>query len=75
MESQPQNPEFRFNPENFHPWATFYFILYQNILMLIRLDFLNRKYQTIMSRRNGGDSVNSESIGLLSRDLILKFGF
>ena len=21
MESQPQNPEFRINPENFHPWA------------------------------------------------------
>ena len=21
MESQPQNPEFRNNPENFHPWA------------------------------------------------------
>ena len=20
MESQPQNPEFRMNPENFHPW-------------------------------------------------------
>ena len=20
MESQPQNPEFRDNPENFHPW-------------------------------------------------------
>ena len=20
MESQPQNPEFRINPENFHPW-------------------------------------------------------
>ena len=21
MESQPQNPEFRYNPENFHPWS------------------------------------------------------
>ena len=21
MESQPQNPQFRNNPENFHPWA------------------------------------------------------
>ena len=21
MESQPQNPEFRMNPENFHPWT------------------------------------------------------
>ena len=21
MESQPQNPKFRNNPENFHPWA------------------------------------------------------
>ena len=23
MESQPQNPEFRNNPENFHPWRQF----------------------------------------------------
>ena len=23
MESQPQNPEFRNNPENFHPWSVF----------------------------------------------------
>ena len=22
MESQPQNPEFRNNPENFHPWTS-----------------------------------------------------
>ena len=22
MENQPQNPEFRNNPENFHPWDT-----------------------------------------------------
>ena len=22
MESQPQNPEFRINPENLHPWIT-----------------------------------------------------
>ena len=22
MESQPQNPEFRIYPENFHPWAS-----------------------------------------------------
>ena len=22
MESQPQNPEFRNNPENFHPWIS-----------------------------------------------------
>ena len=21
MESQPQNPEFKNNPENFHPWS------------------------------------------------------
>ena len=27
MESQPQNPEFRINSENFHPWAQ---ILYSN---------------------------------------------
>ena len=23
MESQPQNPEFRNNPENFHPWVCY----------------------------------------------------
>ena len=23
MESQPQNPEFRINPENFHPWVIY----------------------------------------------------
>ena len=33
MESQPQNPEFRINPENFHPCHTlpkFLFTGYQN---------------------------------------------
>ena len=24
MESQPQNPEFSNNPENFHPWRHYY---------------------------------------------------
>ena len=24
MESQPQSPEFRINPENFHPWYNHY---------------------------------------------------
>ena len=23
MENQPQNPEFRNSPENFHPWSLF----------------------------------------------------
>ena len=32
MESQPQNPEFRNNPENFHPWVKILF----NILSLFR---------------------------------------
>ena len=27
MESQPQNPEFSNNPENFHPWSCQYLIL------------------------------------------------
>ena len=27
MESQPQNPEFRINPENFHPWGQEAYIL------------------------------------------------
>ena len=26
MESQPQNPEFRINSENFHPWSIQFFI-------------------------------------------------
>ena len=33
MESQPQNPEFRKNPENFHPWpcpTTMAFAIGQN---------------------------------------------
>ena len=28
MESQPQNPEFRINPENFHPCGCFIFIVF-----------------------------------------------
>ena len=30
MESQPQNPEFRINPENFHPWRFDYLISNQS---------------------------------------------
>ena len=46
MESQPQNPEFRNNPENFHPWVKILF----NILSLFRKqksvipDAINRLY-------------------------------
>ena len=29
MESQPQNPEFRNNPENFHPYADLGYILFR----------------------------------------------
>ena len=25
MESQPQNPEFKINPENFHTWSRLFF--------------------------------------------------
>ena len=28
MESQPQNPEFRINPESFHPWLPQMFVSY-----------------------------------------------
>ena len=28
MESQPQNPEFRINPENLHPWAQIQIIVF-----------------------------------------------
>ena len=41
MESQPQNPEFRINPENFQPWKTHLQIrcdlgidMYTNLLLL-----------------------------------------
>ena len=27
MESQPQNPEFRINPDNFHPWNQHIYLL------------------------------------------------
>ena len=33
MESQPQNPEFRNNPENFHPGKSFYKINFPWTLM------------------------------------------
>ena len=45
MESQPQNPEFRNNPENFHPWAysklskisnTFLFRFFKNKMLVTR---------------------------------------
>ena len=41
MESQPQNPEFRINPENFHPckhWLSQDICLYQ---VIMTLHFLN----------------------------------
>ena len=36
MESQPQNPEFRNNPEIFHPWMSFFF---SNISIAIPLHY------------------------------------
>ena len=30
MESQPQSPEFRINPENFHPWVNIWAVIYQH---------------------------------------------
>ena len=37
MESQPQDPEFRNNPENFHPW----FYQYQNLICWLIINFCN----------------------------------
>ena len=31
MESQPQNPEFRINPENFHQCIFYHFIYYEQL--------------------------------------------
>ena len=31
MESQPQNPEFRINPENFHPCISWIFLFNQRV--------------------------------------------
>ena len=36
MESQPQNPEFRTNPENFHPWIKTYFRV--NLVIPVKKD-------------------------------------
>ena len=37
MESQPQNPEFRINPENFHPCSLH--VGYLFVLLLLSADF------------------------------------
>ena len=34
MESQPQNPEFRINPENFHPWNQ-YQLLFKRLIKCV----------------------------------------
>ena len=31
MESQPQNPEFRINPEKFYPWAFHHYLLHTSL--------------------------------------------
>ena len=36
MERQPQNPEFKINPENFHPCSDFFYL---RILHLLRISF------------------------------------
>ena len=36
MESQPQNPEFKNNPENFHPWAT-HRVLMEDLNQTVRI--------------------------------------
>ena len=44
MESQPQNPEFRINPENFHPCfrhGIFLIKLKQNVFLPLTLVLLN----------------------------------
>ena len=35
MESQPQNPEFRINPENFHPWEHLISHLSSDVISLL----------------------------------------
>ena len=34
MESQPQNPEFRINPENFHPRVWYLIVLIHDLCLL-----------------------------------------
>ena len=41
MESQPQNPEFRINPENFHPCNLF--TSAANTQVRFRLDYISLK--------------------------------
>ena len=42
MESQPQNPEFSNNPENFHPCMHFKTFLLYSIIFSVRNDFFTR---------------------------------
>ena len=41
MESQPQNPVFRNNPENFHPWK--YEKVMRTVYLLVRYELLDNK--------------------------------
>ena len=40
MESRPQNPEFRINPENFHPW------IFEHTKLMIKV--IDKKIITIL---------------------------
>ena len=52
MESQPQNPEFKNNPENFHPCNKLGKSYYGNKLSVKASTMLNLKMQPIICSRN-----------------------
>ena len=53
MESQPQNPEFRIYPENFHPWV--YIIIIQ---ITICLTYWARQTMQTMIRKSDHGQLN-----------------
>ena len=59
MESQPQNPEFRNNPENFHPC---HYYNYTNMAHAFNIDIsLNDNYIIIISSSSSRSSSSSSS--------------
>ena len=42
MESQPQNPEFRNNPENFHDYTVFYLSIFVYIAIKAKLKYYHK---------------------------------
>ena len=58
MESQPQNPEFRNNPENFHPWTP----LYPRFENGLDQDQLASNVRSQLTRMHTGLQQHDESI-------------